>query len=288
MQPEISVVMSVRNTEDYIKKCIESILAQAFKDFELIIIDDASEDSTIRIVEGFNDDRIKVVKNMKHLGIAKSRNKGLRICSGRYVFFADGDSIVSEDWIEQGVKSLQDPEIVGVEGRVCYVSEDYSPTFSDHYLENKHGGQYMGGNVAYRKKDIQSVGGFDEKYTYFEDRDLALRMLKKGRITFNPKMLVYGRKQTTTPCRLLRSASNPKNRVYLFKRFGDRKLCMGRIFDPMNLMKLFMPPLILGSLILYDFKTSDDFRLLPFTYVYAVLERLQLWKTCATERVLLI
>jgi hypothetical protein len=101
-------------------------------------------------------------------------------------------------------------------------------------------------------------------------------------------MLVYGQKQITTPSQLLRSASGPKNRVYLFKRFGEKKLCMGRIFDPINLMKIFIPPLILGSLILYDFKTSDDFRLLPFTYVYAVLERFQFWKTCVTERVFLI
>jgi glycosyltransferase involved in cell wall biosynthesis len=288
MQPEVSVVISVRNVEKHISKCVEALLDQSFRDFEIVLVDDASEDNTTKIIKSFDDKRIKVVRNMKHSGIAKSRNRGLKICSGKFVFFTDGDCIVSRDWLKQGLQSLQNPGFIGVEGRICYVYEGYSPTFSDHCCENKCGGQFMTGNVAYRKKDIESVGGFDERYSYLEDRDLALRLLKRGRIVFNPDMVIYDQKQIVTPFELLRSASHTKGRVILFKRFGDKECIVGRVVNPLNLVKILFPPLILGGLLLHDFKTSEDFRLLPFTYIQAILERLQLWKTCATERVFLI
>jgi hypothetical protein len=101
-------------------------------------------------------------------------------------------------------------------------------------------------------------------------------------------MIAYVQQQTLTPKDFIRSAGNIKNRVYLFKRFKEKKLMFWHIADPPNLAKAIFPPLILARLFFNSFKTSHDFNLLPFTYIYAVLERLQLWKTCATERVFLI
>lgn len=146
----------------------------------------------------------------------------------------------------------------------------------------------MTGNVAYKKSVIESVGGFDERYDYFEDRDLALRILKRGKISFNPNMIVYVQQQTLTPKDVIHSASHIKNKVYLFKRFGERKLIFWRIVNPLNLAKALFPPLIFVSLFFNRFKTLDDYKLLPYKYVQAVLERLQLWKTCAKERIFLI
>jgi GT2 family glycosyltransferase len=146
----------------------------------------------------------------------------------------------------------------------------------------------MTGNVAYKRSVIESVGGFDERYDYLEDRDLALRILKRGKIGFNPNMIVYVQRQTDTPKDVIHSACYIKNRVYLFKRFGERELMFWRIVNPWNLAKALFPPLTFVSLFFHRFKTSDDYKLLPFKYVQAILERLQLWKTCAIERVFLI
>jgi GT2 family glycosyltransferase len=77
---------------------------------------------------------------------------------------------------------LKDPNCVGVEGKVCYVSEDYKPTFSDRVIQNRYGGQFLTGSMAYKKDVIERVGGFDERYTYLDDRDLALRAMKLGKI----------------------------------------------------------------------------------------------------------
>lgn len=285
----VSVLICVRNVEKYISECIKSILNQTFTDFEIVLIDDDSIDKTANIVRAFKDERLRYFKNKKWLGISKSRNLSVNYARGDYIFFTDGDCIVSSDWIEQGLKSLQNSDCVGVEGQIYYISEEYEPTFSDHTYK-RGAGKFSTGSIAYKKSIVKSVGGFDERYDYFEDRDLALRILRKSsnKIVFNPLMRVYVQKETVTPQRLIKHAPILKNRVYLFKRFHDGESRNWRVMDSWNLAKMFCPPLLLASLFLSEFKTSDDYRLLPFTYVRAISERLYFWRECAKERVFLI
>jgi len=290
VRPLSSIVICVRNVEKYIGKCIRSLLNQTCGDFEIILVDDMCLDKTSRIIENFDDKRILCVKNKVNLGIAKSRNVGLKLSKGEYVFFTDGDCIVSKDWIEQGIIYLEDPECVAVEGKIYYVSGKYKPTFSDYVCENKYGGQFMTGNVAYKKSVIERVGGFDEGYSYYEDRDLALRVARYGKIRFNPNMVAYVQQQTRSPKELIKSATHIINRIFLFKKFRERKIMFWRIVYPLNLAIAFFPPLVILFLFFSkrQFRKSEDFRLLPYYYVFAVCERLQLWKKCAKEKVFLI
>ena len=287
MKPIASVVMCVKDVEQHIGKCIESLLDQTFESFEIIIVGDASHDRTNQIINGFSDTRIRYLENETNLGIARSRNRGLKLARGEYVFFTDGDCIASRNWIEEGSKLLKNGGFVGVEGRICYVSENHQKTFSDHVSENKFGGQFMTGNMAYRKSIIESINGFDENFTYFEDRDLALRAARKGKIGFNPNMIVYAQEQTMTPKNLLESANQIKNRVRLFRKHREKELMIWRCVKPRNLARAAFPPLIFVNLLFHRFETKDDFHLLPFTYVYAVRERLKLWQECARQKVLL-
>lgn len=287
LKTSVSVLICVRNVEKYIGNCLRSILDQTFRDFEIIIIDDNSNDKTKNIIETFKDNRVRYFQNEKWLGIAKSRNRSLKYAKGDYLFFTDGDCVVSQDWIEQGLGFLKDLACAGVEGRICYGSKEYKPTFSDHTY-GRGRGKFATGNIAYRRSVVECVGGFDERYSYFEDRDLGFRILKSGKIEFNPNMIVYVQKETVTLRRLIKNAPIIKNRVYLFKRFHDKETVSWRIVDPWNLAKMFCPPLVFVSLFFNKFEMSDDYRLLPYTYVKATLERLYLWRECAKERVFLI
>jgi glycosyltransferase involved in cell wall biosynthesis len=282
------IIIPVKDAHRYIGNCVRSLLGQTFPDFELLIIEDGEDPCTERIVERFGDPRIRYFRNEVSLGIGASRNRGLKLCEANYVFFTDGDYVLRKDWIEQGLKSLSNLDYVGVEGKTYYVSEDYVPTYSDHVCVTKAPGNFMTGNVAYRRDVLISVGGFDQRYSYFEDRDLALRILRKGKITFNPLMVAYAQQQTLTHRDLLGRTREASNRVYLYKRFGDRKCMLWRILLPWNLAKVIFPPVVFSSLLLSKFDSSSDFELLPFKYVYALLERLEIWKTCAKERVFLI
>jgi len=91
--PQISVIMPAYNAEKYIAEAINSILSQTFNDFEFIIINDASTDSTKEIIESYKDLRIKLINNERNQGVAKSLNIGLAAARGKYIARMDADDI---------------------------------------------------------------------------------------------------------------------------------------------------------------------------------------------------
>ena len=230
LKTTVSIVMCVRNVEKYIDDCIGSILNQTFNDFELLVIDDLSNDQTRQKIERFDDKRIKYYRNEKWLGIAKSRNRGLNQATGKYVFFTDGDCVLSRNWIEIGLRRFKDGNCVGVEGKTYYVSEEYKPTRSDGVTENKKGGEFMTCNIAYKKNILEKIRGFDERFVYFDDRDLAMRAQKFGRICFDPEMIVYHQKITLKPAQFVQQSKRIRDRVLLYKKFKDKPLFMWRIY----------------------------------------------------------
>lgn len=98
MKPEISIIIPVYNAEKYLGKCIESVLNQTFSDFEIILIDDGSTDSSPYICDEYalKDKRINVIHLMNG-GVSKARNKGLDAAKGNYITFADSDDVLEPD-----------------------------------------------------------------------------------------------------------------------------------------------------------------------------------------------
>ncbi len=107
--PEISIIVPIYNREKYIKRCIDSILAQSFTDFELILVDDGSTDSSGKICDEYaqKDQRVKVVHEQNN-GVSAARNSGLRLAKGTYIMFCDSDDWVEKNWCEclyNGIKN---------------------------------------------------------------------------------------------------------------------------------------------------------------------------------------
>lgn len=100
-EPEITVIMPVYNVEEYISKSIESVLAQTYSDFELIVVNDGSTDASRDIIEGFmlSDDRIKLIDKLNG-GLSSARNAGLDAMSGKYVTFIDSDDYIDSDYLQ--------------------------------------------------------------------------------------------------------------------------------------------------------------------------------------------
>ena len=288
MGTNVSVLITVRNVEQYIANCLTSLLDQTFNDFEIIVVDDVSSDNTREIIEKFNDKRIRYFRNKNWLGLSQSRNECLKHANGNYVFFTDGDCAVSKNWIEEGLKYLKTADCIGVEGKTYYVSKEYKPTRSDEVVENNTGGLFMTCNIAYKKIVLENIGGFDERFTYLEDRDLALRALKQGKIRFNPQMIVYHQKKTLKPKQFVKKGKILRNRVLLYKKFRDKPNFIWRIVFPKDLLAIIFPLLIFTSLFRNVYKSKDDFALFPFIYVELIYERLKFWEMCARERIFLI
>ncbi|MDR0231051.1 MAG: glycosyltransferase [Dysgonamonadaceae bacterium] len=95
--PEISLVMPVYNGVLFLKDAIESILSQSFEDFEFVIVDDCSTDESIEIISLFKDPRIILIKNENNLGIAHSRNIGIKKSTGNLIAFMDNDDLSMKD-----------------------------------------------------------------------------------------------------------------------------------------------------------------------------------------------
>ena len=96
---DISIILPVFNGEKFIEKAIESVLNQSLNDFELIIVNDGSTDSTLDIITSFDDERIKVI-DQNNKGPGQARNNGLEIASGEYVMFLDADDWFCEDALQ--------------------------------------------------------------------------------------------------------------------------------------------------------------------------------------------
>ena len=96
---KLSIIIPVYNIEDYISKCLKSILSQRFQDYEIICVNDGSTDNSLAVLHSFNDKRIKII-DKKNEGSGIARNIGLEKAVGEYVFFVDG-----ADWLEEN--SLQ-------------------------------------------------------------------------------------------------------------------------------------------------------------------------------------
>lgn len=99
----ISIIMPLYNAENFLEEAIESIRKQSYKDFELICIDDASDDATVSIIEKVmeRDERIRLLHNVERSGAAISRNKGMQHAKGEYITFLDGDDIFEEEMLER-------------------------------------------------------------------------------------------------------------------------------------------------------------------------------------------
>ena len=112
MSPEISIITPVFESELFIKLTIESVLNQTYQNWELIIIDDASSDGSVKIAESFatKDERINLIKLDSNKGPAAARNRGIKEASGRYIAFLDSDDLWYKDKLEKQIIFMQKNE----------------------------------------------------------------------------------------------------------------------------------------------------------------------------------
>ncbi len=103
----ISIIVPVYKTEQYLRRCIDSILSQTYKDFELILVDDGSPDSCPIICDEYaeRDLRVKVI-HQENSGVSAARNAGIDAANGEYIMFCDSDDYVSENWCEAMLKAF--------------------------------------------------------------------------------------------------------------------------------------------------------------------------------------
>lgn len=128
----VSIIVPVYNSENYIEKCIESILKQTFINFELILINDGSEDKSLSICRYYErlDSRIRVI-SQKNMGVSKTRQEGLKLARGPYITFIDADDMIEPKYLEVLYKAIKDGDV----NVVCCNSKDSSPFNENIYIK---------------------------------------------------------------------------------------------------------------------------------------------------------
>ena len=178
--PEISVIVPIYKVEPYIHRCVDSILAQTFTDFELILVDDGSPDSCGAICDEYasRDERIKVI-HKNNGGLSSARNAGLRIAEGRFVLFCDSDDYVDPLWCEVLFHTINnDPEAfivcdvnrVETEEPFFQNQSDVSTCHSTYFQLYKKAVSAYACNKIFDRGKIEQAGlSFDETVRFAED-----------------------------------------------------------------------------------------------------------------------
>lgn len=108
MTDSVSIIMPSYNTAKFIEETIDSVLAQTYANWELIIVDDCSTDDSDAVVAKYQDPRIRYLKNEKNSGAAVSRNRALREAKGRWIAFLDSDDLWTPDKLEKQIRFMED------------------------------------------------------------------------------------------------------------------------------------------------------------------------------------
>ena len=291
--PAVSVIVCTYNHGIYIGKCIEGILRQTFKDFELIIINDGSTDDTDEVVKSFGDRRIRYIRLETNSGsIGKIRNLAVSYARGEYIFFTDSDCIPESDWIEMGLAEFRKSDVYAVEGKLIYHKEGYKPALSERKVSNEVGGMWMNANMAFRRVIFEEFN-YDPAMRRQEDRELAIRIQRKYKIPFTPSCIVYHQIIKRNIGGYLREARNlsTDEMIMLFKNYGDRNDMFAnkyRIYAPHLLIVLLVPPVVLIEIFLGRIRSWKDVTLLPFVWLKSVYLRYLVWKAAIKHRIFIL
>jgi glycosyltransferase involved in cell wall biosynthesis len=277
--PLVSVVIPTYNASGSIAHCLRALIAQSYPNLQIIVCDDGSSDDTVGVASAIDDPRIVVVRSELNRGPSAARNRGIRQAAGEIIFFTDGDVEATRDWVRNGLRYFVDDALVGIEGKVIYVSRGYSQQYSDRIIENLHGGEYMTANVAYRKAALARVGLFRETLRLFEDRDLALRLRPLGQIAFAEDAVVCHMKESYSVRSYMREANKVVSQLSFEELHQQRVLKrLGPIVRFSHLVTIMFPPLVLARLLTQRPTSKRDLLMFLLIYPRLVWERYGIWR----------
>ncbi|MCI4643609.1 MAG: glycosyltransferase family 2 protein [Hyphomonadaceae bacterium] len=193
--PTVSVVMPVYNTEAYVCGAVNSVLAQSFRDFELIIVDDAGSDRSMELCRAFDDPRIRII-SQENRGLAGARNTGIRNARGEFIALLDSDDLWEADKLACHVSHLRNHPGLGVSYAASRMMDDdgnllrilqrpklHDITPQDIFLRNPVGNgsapvirRDVFTDIAFRNPQRNELDYFDESFRQSEDIECWIRI----------------------------------------------------------------------------------------------------------------
>jgi len=213
MKSKVSLIVLNWNGKHHLERCLSSLLAQTYPDFEVILVDNASTDGSVEFVrERFP--KVKIIRNDKNLGFAAGNNVAIKATQGNYVATLNNDTQVDPHWLEELVKAAEaDPKVGMCASKMLFLHQPDMINSTGISLDragiawDRRGGEPdqdtgiepieifgpCAGAALYRREMLDQIGLFDEDFfAYLEDVDLAWRARLAGwRCLYVPKAVVY-------------------------------------------------------------------------------------------------
>jgi glycosyltransferase involved in cell wall biosynthesis len=189
--PLVTILVAAFNGERFLAEALESAFAQAYEPFEVVFVDDGSEDRTADIARTFP---VRYLRQ-ENSGLPAARNAGLTLARGELVCFLDADDVLPPTKVPTQVAYLEEHAEIGcVLGRQEWIVEGIEPPplEPDPIFGVPGGIQFVSAMI--RRSVLDELGGFDPTYRYAEDRDLFIRMRERGiGITVLPEIVLHKR-----------------------------------------------------------------------------------------------
>jgi len=207
-KPKISVLMPVYNGEQFLDKSIKSVLEQTFNNFEYIIINDGSTDDSLKVIESYEDSRIKIINFSKNMGIAAALNNGLNAAKGDYIARQDQDDISHPERFSLQVRYLENNDVDLVDANFIFIDEndkyiqDYEKRYfkPDETLSHLFFYEMVHASIMC-KRSIFTKYNIQYRKRPTEDYDLFIRLAKAGmRAGRLDQKLIKQRKHPSSMC----------------------------------------------------------------------------------------
>lgn len=184
--PTFSVVIPLYNKQNYIAATLQSVLAQTFTDFEIIVVNDVSTDNSLTVAKSITDERIRIVSHEKNSGLSASRNTGILNSTAPYVAFLDADDIWKFGFLQkinELAVNYPEADLFGTNYEEIYpgniiIQHPFSiktGTVTDFFQKEINQHIYCYSSVCIRKEAIQKIGLFNESINMGEDVDFNVR-----------------------------------------------------------------------------------------------------------------
>jgi glycosyltransferase involved in cell wall biosynthesis len=222
--PAVSVVMPVRNARPFLDEAVRSVLGQTFRDFELVVLDDASEDGSAEILREWarRDARVRLVESRRPLGLSGSSEAVVREARAPLVARMDADDVAHPERLARQLEVMRArPEVVLV-GSLCEgidaAGRRVRPRDRWRLVRASLYPPFPHGSAMFRREAFEAVGGYREDCAGWEDQDLFLRLSRRGRVVVLPETLYFYRYHVSNST----GGSPVEHRARLY---GVRQLC---------------------------------------------------------------
>ncbi|MCD4693830.1 glycosyltransferase [bacterium] len=284
---------------NYLKKCLKNLLNLKFSEYEIIIVNDGSNDGTKEFLETLKNEKIKPIHHKKNLGLSESRNTGIKNAKYNIVAFTDDDCLVDKNWLKNLSKEFIDDNIGFVIGQTFYIKKGYQGYFPERLVSNIGAKWPMGCNIAFSKKVFEKCGYFDDLFFKYnnEDSEMAIRAISKNfsfKRSFNA--VVYHQKINWNTKSLLKSAINPSVWVILKKKYPKHYLHFnppikfGLFINIKDYFYILTLPILLPLLLIrYLINGKKDLKIFFTKWpILLILRRYLIYKEAIKNRVIIL